>query len=56
MFKNISGLKFTKGGKLIGQPKEFEQSSIQGIYGLGDIVEGIPELMPVAQKSGKKLA
>jgi len=33
-----------------------ERSSIDHIYAVGDVLEGVPELMPVAQKSGRLLA
>lgn len=33
-----------------------ERSNIDHIYAVGDVLEGVPELMPVAQKSGKLLA
>ena len=33
-----------------------ERSSVDHIYAIGDVLEGVPELMPVAQKSGKLLA
>ena len=55
-FRSIPGLNFTRSNKVIGTPTELERTSVPGLYAVGDIVEGIPELMPVAQKSGKKLA
>ena len=42
--------------KIEGCKEEPERTSIDHIYAIGDIVEGIPELMPVAQKSGRLLA
>jgi len=56
IFENINGLKLKASGKIEGKTSELEQTSVQGLYAIGDIVEGVPELMPVAQKSGKKLA
>ena len=35
---------------------EYEQSSIDHIYAVGDCLDGIPELTPIAQQSGKFLA
>mmetsp|Transcript_9841 Transcript_9841/g.7410 ORF Transcript_9841/g.7410 Transcript_9841/m.7410 type:complete len:148 (-) Transcript_9841:129-572(-) len=44
-------------GKFIGRKEERERSwKYDHIYFVGDTVEGVPELMPVAQKSGKLLA
>lgn len=42
--------------KIVGRPGEIERTSVDHIYAVGDIVHGVPELMPVAQKSGKLLA
>lgn len=39
-----------------GRRDEQERSNIDHIYAIGDACEGAPELMPVAQKSGKQLA
>ena len=39
-----------------GRSEEQERSNIDHIYAIGDVSEGAPELMPVAQKSGKLLA
>jgi thioredoxin reductase (NADPH) len=33
-----------------------ERSSVDNIYAIGDVLEGVPELMPVAQKGGKRIA
>lgn len=33
-----------------------ERSSVDNIYAIGDVLEGVPELMPVAQKGGKLIA
>ena len=52
-----AGVQFnTRSNKIIGRPNEKERTNIDHIYAVGDIVEGVPELMPVAQKSGKLLA
>lgn len=52
-----AGVKFSvKSNKIVGRANEKERTNIDHIYALGDIVEGVPELMPVAQKSGKLLA
>ena len=48
IFKDIPGLNFSKGNKIIGAPSELEQSSVPRIFAIGDVVEGVPELMPVA--------
>jgi len=42
--------------KIEGRKNEPERTSVDNIYAVGDIVEDVPELMPVAQKSGKLLA
>mmetsp|Transcript_12549 Transcript_12549/g.14366 ORF Transcript_12549/g.14366 Transcript_12549/m.14366 type:complete len:357 (-) Transcript_12549:77-1147(-) len=42
--------------KIEGRPEEFERTSVDNIYAIGDVIEGVPELMPVALKSGKLLA
>jgi pyruvate/2-oxoglutarate dehydrogenase complex dihydrolipoamide dehydrogenase (E3) component len=42
--------------KILGRDNELERTNIDHIYAVGDIVKGVPELMPVAQKSGKLLA
>jgi len=52
-----AGVKYNnKSNKIIGRPNEKERTNADHIYAVGDIVEGVPELMPVAQKSGKLLA
>jgi thioredoxin reductase (NADPH) len=42
--------------KIEGRKEEPERTSVDNIYALGDILEGVPELMPIAQKSGRLLA
>ena len=42
--------------KIVGRLEEPERTSIDHIYAIGDVVMGVPELQPVAQKSGKLLA
>lgn len=48
------GVKLARSQKVICN--EFEQSSVDNIYGIGDIVEGGLELTPVAIKAGKLLS
>jgi pyruvate/2-oxoglutarate dehydrogenase complex dihydrolipoamide dehydrogenase (E3) component len=44
-----AGVKFSaKSNKIIGRPNEKERTNVDHIYAVGDIVEGVPELMPVA--------
>jgi thioredoxin reductase (NADPH) len=50
-----AGLKI-QSGKIIGREIEPERTNIDHIYAIGDVVLGVPELMPVAQKSGRLLA
>ncbi len=38
----------TKGRKIVGSTQEPEQTSVPSIYAIGDAIEGVPELMPVA--------
>ena len=45
-----------KTGKIFGSKDEIERTNVKHIYAVGDIVEKVPELQPVAQKSGKYLA
>lgn len=42
--------------KIIGRDGEIERTNVDHIYALGDVVYNVPELMPVAQKSGRLLA
>lgn len=52
-----AGINFDeRSGKIVGRPTETERTNIDHIYAVGDCVKGVPELMPVAQKSGKLLA
>ena len=54
---DAAGVKFnSKSNKIIGRNGEPERTNVDHIYAVGDIVEGVPELMPVAQKSGKLVA
>ncbi len=48
------GVKLEKNGKVA--VNEFEQSSVENIYSLGDCAEGRPELTPPAIKAGQLLA
>lgn len=45
-----------RSGKIKGRSGEAERTNVDHIYAVGDCVLGVPELMPVAQKSGKLLA
>ena len=45
-----------RSGKIVGRENETERTNVDNIYAVGDCVLGVPELMPVAQKSGKLLA
>lgn len=45
-----------RSGKIKGRDNETERTNVDNIYAVGDCVLGVPELMPVAQKSGKLLA
>lgn len=40
----------------MGRPNERERTNIDHIYAIGDVAFNVPELMPVALKSGKLLA
>mmetsp|Transcript_5574 Transcript_5574/g.5296 ORF Transcript_5574/g.5296 Transcript_5574/m.5296 type:complete len:287 (+) Transcript_5574:821-1681(+) len=52
-----SGVKINpRSFKVEGRVEEPERTCVDQIYALGDILEGVPELMPVAQKSGTLLA
>ena len=51
-----AGITVDKSGKVVGREAEPERTNIDHIYAVGDCVQGVPELMPVAQKSGKLLA
>lgn len=52
-----AGVEFdTKANKIIGRENEKERTNVDHIYAVGDVVQGVPELMPVAQKSGKLVA
>ena len=44
-----AGVKYnTRSNKIMGRPNEKERTNVDHIYAVGDIVEGVPELMPVA--------
>jgi thioredoxin reductase (NADPH) len=49
-----AGLKVLENGKL--EVSDYEQSDVDNIYGIGDVVQGRPELTPVAIKAGVMLA
>lgn len=42
--------------KIVGRSDEKERTNVDHIYAVGDCLQDVPELMPVAQKSGKLLA
>jgi len=52
---NHLGVETTKAGKIVVSPKT-DRTSVDSIYAIGDCASGVPELAPVAQKSGKLLA
>ncbi len=43
-------------GKIIGAQQEAERTSVDNIFALGDVLEGVPELTGTAQKAGRLLA
>lgn len=45
-----------RSGKIVGREGEKERTNVDNIYAVGDILEGVPELMPVAARAGKFLA
>ena len=45
-----------KNRKILGGFGEVEKTSVPNIYALGDVLNGVPELTPVAAKSGQFLA
>lgn len=53
---SAAGVEVDESGKIRGRLEEPERTSKDHIYAVGDCVRGVPELMPVAQKSGKLLA
>ncbi|GBE61306.1 thioredoxin reductase [Babesia ovata] len=55
MRKELSaiGVKFSEYGRIIA---EDGQTSVEGVYAVGDVVEGNPALAPVAVKDGELLA
>lgn len=42
--------------KVKGREDEPERTNVDHIYAVGDVLEGVPELMPVAQRAGKLVA
>lgn len=42
--------------KVLSGFKGKESTSVDNIWAIGDVLDGVPELMPVAQKAGKLLA
>ena len=53
---SVAGIEISESGKINGRPSEPERTNVDHIYAVGDCLSGVPELMPVAQKSGKLLA
>jgi thioredoxin reductase (NADPH) len=56
---NVSGAgvkAHDRSGKIVGRDGEPERTNVDHIYAVGDVLHGIPELMPVALKSGRLLA
>jgi len=52
-----AGVEFDqRSGKIVGRDKEPERTNVENIYAVGDCLLGVPELMPVALKSGRLLA
>jgi len=51
-----AGIAIAKSKKVQGRVGEIERTNVDHIYAVGDVLEGVPELMPVAQQSGKLLA
>lgn len=51
-----AGISLSRSGKVQGRDDEKERSNVDHIYAIGDICEDVPELQPVASKSGKLLA
>lgn len=49
------GVRLGSNGKIVC-PKNNDQSSVKNIYAIGDVVQGMPELTPVAIQAGKLLA
>lgn len=43
----------SRNGKI---PTKFEQTSVPNVYAIGDVMEGCPELTPVAIQAGRQLA
>uniref|UniRef100_A0A7S3IFD6 Pyridine nucleotide-disulphide oxidoreductase dimerisation domain-containing protein n=1 Tax=Strombidium inclinatum TaxID=197538 RepID=A0A7S3IFD6_9SPIT len=50
------GVDLAPSKKVQGRQEEPERTNIDHIYAVGDVLEGAPELMPVALKAGKHLA
>jgi len=44
-----------RSGKVKKGANIHEQTNLSHIYAVGDVLEGVPELMPVAQKSGRNI-
>jgi pyruvate/2-oxoglutarate dehydrogenase complex dihydrolipoamide dehydrogenase (E3) component len=43
-----AGVEVARSWKVQGRPEEKERSNIDHIYAIGDVLEDVPELMPVA--------
>lgn len=55
---NKAGVKINDSNQKIvgGHKDEFEKTSVDHIYAVGDCLDKVPELTPIAQKSGQNLA
>lgn len=51
--ENISLKVNAKNGKI---PTKYEQASVPNVYAIGDVMDGCPELTPVAIQAGRQLA
>jgi len=50
---DAAGVEVQQNGKI---KTNFEQTNVESIYAIGDVIDGAPELTPVAIKAGKLLA
>lgn len=51
-----AGVVVAPSNKVQGRKDEPERTNVDHIYAIGDVLEGVPELMPVAQRSGQLVA
>lgn len=47
-----AGVVLAPSNKVQGRKDEPERTNVDNIYAIGDVLEGVPELMPVAQRAG----